>query len=50
MKEEKYPKDFQEFLAEFKDEESCRRYLFEMRWTDGFVWLTWKSWGVRIQS
>jgi len=37
MKEEKYPKDFQEFLAEFKDEESCRRYLFDMRWPDGFV-------------
>ena len=37
MKEEKYPKDFQEFLAAFKDEEACRQYLFEMRWSDGFV-------------
>jgi transposase-like protein len=36
MKEEKYPKDFQEFLLQFKDEESCRQYLFEMRWPDGF--------------
>jgi len=31
MKEEKYPKNFQEFLEQFKDEESCRDYLFEMR-------------------
>jgi transposase-like protein len=37
MKVEKYPKDFQEFLEMFKDEEACRRYLFEVRWSDGFV-------------
>jgi len=37
MKEEKYPKDFQEFLELFKDEEACRRYLFDMRWSDGFI-------------
>jgi transposase-like protein/predicted RNA-binding Zn-ribbon protein involved in translation (DUF1610 family) len=37
MKEENYPKDFQEFLEIFKDEESCRKYLFEMRWPDGFT-------------
>jgi transposase-like protein len=37
MKEEKYPKDFQEFLEEFKDEEACGNYLFNMRWPDGFV-------------
>jgi transposase-like protein/Zn ribbon nucleic-acid-binding protein len=37
MKEEKYPKDFQEFLEQFKDEESCRNYLFEMRWSEGFI-------------
>jgi transposase-like protein len=35
--EEKYPKDFQEFLEQFKDEESCRNYLFEMRWPNGFI-------------
>ena len=34
--EEKYPKDFQDFLAQFKDEASCRSYLFEMRWSNGF--------------
>ena len=34
---ENYPKDFQEFLAQFKDEESCRQYLFEMRWANGFI-------------
>lgn len=37
MKEENYPKDFQDFLELFKDEESCRKYLFEIRWPDGFV-------------
>ena len=37
MKIEKYPRDFQEFLAQFKDEDACRKYLFEMRWPDGFV-------------
>ena len=37
MQEEKYPKDFQEFLEVFNNEESCRNYLFEMRWPDGFV-------------
>jgi transposase-like protein len=35
--EEKYPRDFQEFLEQFKDEESCRNYLFEMRWPNGFI-------------
>ena len=37
MKEERYPKDFQEFLEVFKNEDACRKYLFEMRWPDGFV-------------
>jgi len=37
MKTENYPKDFQEFLKIFKDEDACRNYLFEMRWPDGFV-------------
>jgi len=35
--EEKYPNDFQEFLAQFKDEDSCRNYLFELRWPNGFA-------------
>jgi transposase-like protein len=35
--EEKYPKDFQEFLEQFKDKASCRQYLFEMRWPHGFI-------------
>ena len=37
MKKENYPKDFQEFLEVFKDEDACRKYLFEIRWPDGFV-------------
>jgi len=35
--DEKYPKNFQEFLEQFKDEASCQKYLFEMRWPNGFV-------------
>ena len=35
--EEKYPKDFQEFLVQFKDEDACRQYLFDMRWPTGYV-------------
>jgi len=35
--EEIYPKNFQEFLEQFKDEESCRKYLFDMRWSNGFI-------------
>ena len=34
--ESNYPKDFQEFLEKFKDEESCRNYLYGLRWPDGF--------------
>jgi len=37
MKEERYPKDFQEFLEVFKDEDACRKYLFEIRWPEGYV-------------
>ena len=37
MKTENYPKDFQEFLAVFKDESDCRAYLFEMRRSHGFI-------------
>lgn len=34
---EKYPKDFQEFLSQFKSEDDCWDYIFEMRWPDGFI-------------
>jgi transposase-like protein len=48
MKEEKYPKDFQEFLEIFKNEEACINYLSEIRWPDGFVCpkckMSTKSW------
>ena len=33
---EHYPKDFQEFLHQFKTEEDCWNYLFEIRWPNGF--------------
>lgn len=36
MNEESYPKNFIEFLDQFKDEESCRKYLFELKWKEGF--------------
>jgi hypothetical protein len=35
--EEKYPKDFQEFLAQFPDEAACCRYLIDIRWSEGYV-------------
>ncbi|MDP3912750.1 MAG: IS1595 family transposase [Bacteroidota bacterium] len=31
------PKDFQEFLAQFRSEEDCWNYIFEIRWPNGFV-------------
>ncbi len=34
---ERYPKHFQEFLVQFKNEEDCWSYIFEMRWPNGFV-------------
>jgi transposase-like protein/Zn ribbon nucleic-acid-binding protein len=34
--EKKYPKDFQEFLYRFKNEDDCWNYLFQMRWSTGF--------------
>lgn len=34
---EKYPKDFQEFITQFKCEDDCWNYVFEMRWPNGFV-------------
>jgi transposase-like protein len=32
-----YPKDFQEFLAQFPNESSCWQYLISVRWQDGYV-------------
>jgi len=49
--QENYPKDFQEFILQFKTEDDCWNYIFEMRWPDGFscpkckgskYWLTGK--------
>jgi transposase-like protein len=34
---EKYPKDFQEFLLQFRTDDDCWNYLFEMRWPKGFT-------------
>lgn len=34
---EHYPKDFQAFLLQFKSEEDCWNYIFEMRWANGFI-------------
>jgi transposase-like protein len=36
MQTEQYPVNFMEFLDQFKDEESCRKYLFDIRWSEGF--------------
>lgn len=35
--DEKYPKDFQEFLYQFKNDNDCWSYLFQMRWPAGFI-------------
>lgn len=34
---EDYPRDIMEFEARFSDEISCRDYLFDLRWPNGFV-------------
>ena len=34
---ERYPKDFQEFLAQFKNEDDCWDYIYDLRWPNGFV-------------
>ncbi len=36
-KVENYPKDFQEFLAQFKSEDDCWDYIYNMRWPEGFI-------------
>src|SRR5680860_1874545 len=33
---EDYPKNYQEFLARFRNEEDCRDYIIKLRWTNGF--------------
>jgi len=33
---EDYPRTIEEFEARFSSEEICRRYLFQLRWPDGF--------------
>jgi len=35
--EERYPKDFQEFLSQFKSEDDCWEYIFWIRWPNGYV-------------
>jgi len=37
MAHEDYPKDFQEFITRFKNEDDCSKYLFDARWPEGFV-------------
>lgn len=34
---ERYPKHFQEFLIQFRNEEDCWNYIFDIRWPNGFV-------------
>ena len=34
---EHYPKDFQECLNQFKDEEDCWNYIFELGWPNGYT-------------
>lgn len=35
-KKERYPKDFQDFLLQFRTEEDCWQYIFDIRWPGGF--------------
>lgn len=34
---ETYPKDFQEFISQFKNEDDCWNYIFAIRWPNGFL-------------
>lgn len=36
-KVEQYPKDFQEFLEQFNNEDDCWNYIFTMRWPEGYI-------------
>lgn len=40
---EKYPKSLIEFESQFKTESDCRKFLFNMRWPDGFKCPHYKS-------
>jgi hypothetical protein len=35
-KVEQYTKDFQEFLEQFQEEDDCRNYIFNLRWSEGY--------------
>jgi transposase-like protein len=35
--EERYPKDFQEFLVQFPDENACWLYIIDLRWPEGYI-------------
>jgi transposase-like protein len=37
MNENNYPKNLQEFLRRFPNDESCWNYLLEIRWPNGFI-------------
>lgn len=37
VRQEIYPKDFQEFLEFFNTEDDCWNYLFNIRWPDGYI-------------
>lgn len=34
---ERYPKDLEELVHNFSAEEAYRRYLFQLRWPEGFI-------------
>lgn len=34
---EHYPRHFQEFLEQFKNEDDCWNYIYEIRWPNGFM-------------
>jgi len=37
VNKEQYPKNFQEFLEQFRTEDDCWNYLFNMRWPAGYA-------------
>lgn len=37
VNQERYPKNFQEFLEQFSTEDDCWNYLFDMRWPTGYT-------------